>query len=292
MTAMAAAIVKTVVHFDLLSYPLDALEVHRWLYRFSASPGEVARALFEDPDVLSRLSSKDGFWFLRGREQLVVERLRRARIAERKLARARRVAMWLARIPGVRLVMLANTLALAASRDEGDIDLAIITDPGRIWTVRAIAAGALDVFGLRPKGGKRDAVCLSFFATTEFLNLGALRLSGADDIHFAYWVATLRPLEDPNGMYAKLWASHAWLRDILPNAWPRCHGAYHGTGTFRGSLSLIESRARRIQETRFPPAIRNLANRDTRVVVSNDVLKFHTNDRREEYRKRWTDAEL
>ena len=49
--------------------------------------------------------------------------------------------------------------------------------------------------------------------------------------------------------------------------------------------SAFERLARRFQIRRFPTSIRALVNADTRVVVTDDVLKFHTDDRRVEFRE-------
>ncbi|MBI1961160.1 MAG: hypothetical protein HYS45_00485, partial [Parcubacteria group bacterium] len=45
-------------------------------------------------------------------------------------------------------------------------------------------------------------------------------------------------------------------------------------------LAPLSSLARAVQQKKFPAAIRELANRDTRVRVEEGLLKFHVNDRR------------
>lgn len=284
MTPCEAAILRTVAYFDAFDYPLSALELVRWLHGRRATQGDVVAALTESPALHDRLESKDGFWFLCGRGEIVVERLRRQRIAERKFRRARRAAAWLRLVPGVRLIAVANTLALAASRDEADIDLFIITVPGMLWTARAGVAGLLAAARVRPEECLLDPLCASFFVSEDARDLSALRLP--DDIYLAHWVATLLPISGGGDVYRHFWQSNKWVLDILPNCWPRFNALEHGS---RGSgvLSFLERPLRRLQEKKFPFQIRELLNQDTRVVATDRVLKFHTNDRRAEYRDRW-----
>lgn len=283
MTPVAAALLRTVAYFDTLDYPLTVSELVRW-GQAPLSFGEVAGTLLSDQDMRTRLNAADGFWCLTGRESLIPERLRRARIAERKMKRARRAAAWLRLVPGVRLIAVANTLALAASRDEADIDLFIITAPGMLWTARAGVAGLLAAARARPEECLLDPLCASFFVSEDACDLSALRIP--DDIYLAHWVATLFPISGGGDVYRHFWQSNRWVLDILPNCWPRFNALEHGSRG-SGGLSFLERPLRRLQEKKFPFQIRELLNQDTRVVATDRVLKFHTNDRRAEYRDRW-----
>ena len=52
-------------------------------------------------------------------------------------------------------------------------------------------------------------------------------------------------------------------------------------------VMFLETLARRIQERRLPKQIAELANKDSRVVLNEFMLKFHENDRREEFRRQF-----
>ena len=296
MTELARSIVSTIAYFDLFSFPLTTLELWRWLHSDRSQSGctlhaarctlsEIDRSLRDDLDIRSSLLTQGGFWFLRGRGEIVAERLRRQRIAERKYARARRVSRLLSGIAGVRMIAVANTLALSASRDEGDIDLFVVTKPGALWSVRGTAAGLLDLLGLRPSNDySRDAICLSFLVSDDALNLSALALP--NDPYLAQWVASLVPIYDNGGIYDAFWKANEWILDLLPNAWNR--------QTIERTIHPLfpiptppDTFARKCQWKRFPPLIREMMNLDSRVVVNDYMLKFHTNDRREEFRDRW-----
>src|SRR3989344_2722404 len=261
MTELARSIVSTIAYFDLFSFPLTTLELWRWLHSDRSQSGctlhaarctlsEIDRSLREDLDIRSRLLTQGGFWFLRGRGEIVAERLRRQRIAERKYARASRVSRLLSGIAGVRT-----------------------------------AAGLLDLLGLRPSNDRsRDAICLSFLVSDDALNLSALALP--NDPYLAHWVASLVSIYDNGGIYDAFWKANEWILDLLPNAWNR-------QTIERAARPLFpiptppDTFARKYQWKRFPPLIREMMNLDSRVVVNDYMLKFHTNDRREEFRDRW-----
>lgn len=89
----------------------------------------------------------------------------------------------------------------------------------------------------------------------------------------------------------------------MKNTTESLYGRSSGTPTFlplfeRGSErgctvyfgDFIERWSRRFQEHRFSPEIRAFSNQDSRVVITDRMLKFHTNDRRAHYRDRWLHA--
>jgi len=123
-------------------------------------------------------------------------------------------------------------------------------------------------------------------------------LKGAEivDIYFIYWLAGLTPLYDAGGTYQKLIKANRRLFISLPN-WqpvnptrqrqikPFLSEFYHDlVDLFFGGL---EPQFRRAQMKIFPPALKNLMNQDSRVVINDQIIKLHANDRREEYREKY-----
>jgi hypothetical protein len=53
------------------------------------------------------------------------------------------------------------------------------------------------------------------------------------------------------------------------------------------SGSLVERASKSIQMKKLPARIKELAGKDEGVAISDNVLKFHDEDRRREYRERW-----
>lgn len=225
------------------------------------------------------------------------ERQRKARWAWRKYRKARHWARALRCAPGVRMIAVGNALGYGNGRDEGDIDLVIVTAPGRLWTARLVVVALLKLFRQRPGEHGRDALCPSFFLTTEALNLEPLQLprqSSSElppDPYLLFWPTQLTVFYDVGGTYDAFWgANRAWVQRWLPGAVPR---AVHPRlcvarcAVRMGGGRWIERLAKRVQEPRLRRAFPR-ANSDTKVIIRDDMLKLHADDRRAEFREQWS----
>jgi hypothetical protein len=295
MSPLEQAILRTVAYFDIFSYPLTPWEVWKWgmgeaveTYSYRA----VKEALYSSSALQEKLVHSSGFVFLKGRDELVGVRQERYRLALEKLDRAKRFTRTLVRIPFVRAVFACNSLGFANARAESDIDFFIIAERGHLWIVRLLAAGWAKFRKLRPVPGNRaDKFCLSFFLSDDSLDLSAIRLEA--DPYLTMWLATLVPIYDPDNLRLTLWQSNTWAQTALPNAAarglaqqrkvPKSNIARILVPIFRSSL--FERMAERMQQRVLAPNLRTLANQDTRVILNRHMLKFHDNDRRQEYRQ-------
>jgi len=308
------AIIKTVAFFDLFKYPLTVLEVYKYLY----APGGVGKGIAEVEQSLGELSrenilsQKNGFYFLKGREEIAAERQKRYNRSGRKIKEAKKIIRVFSALPWIKMIALGNVMGPRNFKKESDIDFFIVAEKNRIWITRFFSAGLAALLGLRPREGRtEDKICLSFFMSEDCLELSALSdspelLSGADgsaagsrpaDIYFVYWLAGLTPLYDRGDIFRKLHKSNPWLKRCLPNV-EACLLAKEDrferpllaaiAGKFIGLLTgWSEPLAKRIQLKVFPPAIREKINQGTEVVVNDRVIKLHVNDRRIKYRLRW-----
>lgn len=292
------SLLAALAYFDLFDYPLTLSELCRFRYGSEATSGGqphdsgrssliAHRSPLGIHDVLQALAGipageRDGFYFLDGREKVADIRQRRYRLAEGKFAKARRAARFLGLLPSVRLVAVCNSLAISNADTESDIDLFVVCRPGTLWSTRMIVVGSLHLLGLRPKSGfHADTFCLSFFLSEDRLDLSGLALR-PEDTYLRYWIATLVPLYDAGGVMDAFRAANSWIEDRLPAvAKRRSSEEAKDTTPLRLSASpLLERWAKRFQQKRFPADIQTMANKDSRVVIADDILKFHTNDRR------------
>lgn len=279
---MFPALRSTVAFFDIFDYPLTAFEAWQYL-PLPASLGTVETAL---ADPAARLERSGGFIALPGRlEKLAAERRRRYPATDRKIKKARRLIRLFSWLPWIRLICLANTIGAHNLRPSGDIDLFIVTKPGRLWLTKLFATSIIQLAGLRPRPGhSADTLCLSFLVDESALDLSAFR--STDDLYFSYWVADLVPLYGDSAVYEKLIAANSWLREALPNWTTACaeqrlrFTAAAKKMDWLSWLAPLERSARRFQEKIMSPAIKSIANLDTRVVINDHVLKLHTVDRR------------
>ena len=312
MSPLEQAILRTVTWFDLLSYPLTAFECWQYLYQEgeslgSVDPGQTHTALLN----LQRrgvLRSVSGYWQLAEAPNRLEKRLARARASIAKRKRAQAAARLISYLPWVRMVGLVNTTALEAARPESDIDLFIVLEHGRLFLGRLLITVLVQLRGWRRYGTKvRNRLCLSFYVTTEHLNLRPLAY--ADDPYLTFWVSSLSPLFG-RSTYQQFLVANSWVTEHLPNwlgtespavisslrvaktprtirlvqRWLEVLGNTAGSGVLERLARTLElKRIHGHQGSR-------LGDGTTAVVVSTEVLKFHENDKRPQLAEAWRRA--
>jgi len=355
------AIMEVVAFFDLFDYPLTGLELRRYL---SVKCGliNIEKAL-ESKIFLEAIEEKNGFYFLRGRKEIIKTKMARYNYADKKFKKAMLVSRFFKIIPWIKMIAAGNLIGSHNLKKQGDIDLFIITKKNRVWMTRFFCAGFARLFGLRPtEKNTRDKICLSFFVSEDAMDLQGLMLSNRSseslspqeagqagdsdeaegkasfyralarvpaalaanlseakastpdlkvgrsnlgtvwqklkihDIYFIYWLAGLVPIYNKDDAYNEFIKANGWLKNYLPNWRPAKMSFRRDSGQgfsrfYEDVIDLLiggaEKAVKKIQLKKMPEKLKISMNKDTRVVVNDDVLKLYTNDRREEYRKRW-----
>jgi len=202
---LTTAVRQTLAYADIFDYPLTAAELHRYLHGAHASLGGVQALLDEGvPGVVGQ----GGFYALAGRLSLVAERRRRQAVSTPLVGRARRYTFLLKHLPYVRMIGLTGSLAMNNVSAVRDIDLMVVTAPGRVWFTRA---AVIAVVRLARLAG--DTLCPNYVVAENSLAL--------DDttVYSAHEVAQLQPLYG-RAAYELLWIANPHLRTHLPNALP------------------------------------------------------------------------
>lgn len=283
--ATQKSIVRTIRYFSYFAYPLTAFEVWKWQMGGERIAFSDIHAALDDADTFARFDIREvnGFFGMGDVLSMVATRHVRLLDALRKFRKVARAAQFLGRLPWVEGIAVCNSLAFRHTDATSDIDLFVVTSPGRVWSVRLLATAPVMFFRQRPGECARDPLCLSFFVDTHALALETLKI-GPDDPYLAVWERSLVPLVDHSGVFDELEGRNVWTRDALPNA-NRVRPAHSFRPRVRGhfpSLPFAESRAEALQRSYFPESLRSRMNVDTCVVVTDRVLKFHDNDRRAE----------
>ncbi len=284
----------TIAFFDLFNYPLTAREV--WQFSDSIGLGcDELRQELESLVVENKIGASQAFYFLPGREELVVIRHERYNITAEKFKYAIRAASLFRWLPWIKLIAVGNLIGGHNLRRESDIDLLIVTAKARLWASRLLVTTITKFLGWRPQtGNSQDKICLSFWASEDGLDFSALRLPGGDP-YFRHWLAGIYPIYGDVDVYSKLIDANDWLEQEMPHwkpkatvRWRRVEGRPNDwtAAAFDSLFGWSENLAKKVQLKLMSPGLKRLANRDTRVVISDQVLKFHANDRREEYRSK------
>lgn len=239
---------------------------------------------------LDQVIEQDGFVMFKDRSNLARLRHQRYVESEWKWNKRRWFIKLLSYLPGVEAILIVNTFAYHNVGPNSDIDLLIIARPKSIWAVRFFTTLLAKLLNVRPKPNKtKDAVCLSFYVTPNgLLKLPSIRLNDNDQLE-AYWLAQAMPVYDPNG-YAKQMANSEWLMAVLPNNQPMLqhpnrtvrHTWVHTISHAVGYVLLWNTVLKKIQLWIMPKRLKELSGplETSLVVLTDDVLKFHTRDPR------------
>lgn len=211
-----------------------------------------------------------------------------------KLKKAKRWAKRLACFPGVRMVALVNSVAMKMPKADSDLDFFIITDKKSLWISRFIITSFLKLFGLRPNFvDDNDTICTSFWLSEAQLNLAGIK-SRYFDVYLFNWLYNIIPLYDAANYYEKLQKANQWKKRFLAMGQDVAYGPLlqklswparlvKSFGEFIFLRKFWHRFLKKWQMQHFPENIKKMMNQDSRVMVNDYVLKFHTVDNREKY---------
>lgn len=281
-------ILKIIAFYDIFSFPLTIFEIKKLLFPLS-NLSEIETILELEP-ISSKLERKNGFYFLKGRAEIINSRNRRYNYSLRKIKTAKFFAKIFAKLPFVLTVYLVNSIGNYNLRDDSDIDFFIITKNKRIWLSRFFCAGLMKLLNKRPnKKTKKDKICLSFYLSEDNLNLSDLKIKDGDP-YFDFWEKNLLLLEDKKNVNQKFLQVNnlEFYYDL---------GRVQNSPTPKNKTSLVgylmnyfENLSYKLQVKIMPLKLRQAAEiKDVYggVVLSDNIIKLYLKDRRLEIKKKY-----
>lgn len=211
-TSAEEAILKTICYADMFSYPLTLDEIHQGLFEFQISKEELQRVLTESSLLRGYLNHIDDFYLLQGREALVTERKIRQHQTRELLNKYQQVINTVIAMPFVRMVAFSGATSFENSRYGDDIDLFIIAEKNRAWTVNF----GITLFHKLSKQAK--VLCHNFIIDTNHYHI--LK----EDLFTAHQVISLKPIFG-YAVYRQFLDQNQWIHRFFPNA--RCSEANH-----------------------------------------------------------------
>jgi len=123
-------------------------------------------------------------------------------------------------IPWLKMVWIWNSISMNCATKDSDIDLFIVTSPNTMWLNRILITIIFQILWVR-KTDKYHAnrFCLSFFATTEWLNFKNWKIK--DDIYLYFRIIYFKPILDFDNTYDLFihkntsWADFSDYKDII-----------------------------------------------------------------------------
>lgn len=212
-SSLDRAILKTLAYSDIFDQPLRLEEMHRYL--------PVRASLDELPAALTLLNgwtgTKDGFYFLAAREEIVEVRKEREARSRHLLPLALRYGRILGRLPFVRMTALTGSLAVLNVSRDADFDYMLVAAPGRLWTARAFALllnRFTQILGY--------TLCPNLIVAETALEWKQHDLYSARELH------QMIPITGMD-VYQKLMQANQWTRNFLPNANPSLRDPLRGS---------------------------------------------------------------
>lgn len=201
-TVVLRSVFHTLAYADVFDYPITAHEVYRYITSPDASFEDIAQQL-ENKDFFS---NREEYYTLRGREEIVETRKRRAEVARQLWPRAMRYGRLIASLPFVKMVAVTGSLAMSNTDAGKDIDYLIVTAPNHLWTCRALAL-------LVARLAKLEGVnlCPNYLINTNRLELNERSL------YVAHELAQMIPLSGME-IYDEMRRLNDWMLDYLPNS--------------------------------------------------------------------------
>lgn len=216
MTPVSEDVWQTLKYGDLFQFPMTEVELRQYL---------IGHKISGQPIPSGPYRRVGEYYFLRGREELLKTRRLRERYTGEKIARAVKLSHLLRVFPGVRLVGLTGSVAAGNAARRDDIDLLIVTAPGRVWLTRAII---LMLFGLT--GVKRPDRSETHYDNKFCFNLWledsrpGLTIKN-QDLYTAYEICLMKPLLGGE-TYRRFLRLNKWTERYLPN-FSTSYGAQH-----------------------------------------------------------------
>ncbi len=275
------AIVATLLYYDLFAYAPNAKELVRFAQRVETD------GFYDTNDLVAESpwwSSRDGYWFLKGRDYILCHRAELAPIAQRKMIQARRWARLLQVIPGVRFIGVTGSLSMASAVADDDIDILVITAAGRLWLTRALVLAVLWAGRAKRADDGRaaypDQICANIFLSENDLHLPD------HNLFIAHEICQMLPLLGP-ATYQRFIAANAWVGEFLPQ-WEPPAVKWEDQPTLRGLQRVLETASAsplggRLEHECARRQLNRIQHKHARghnvgVKLSSTQLRFHPRD--------------
>ncbi|MEK7076208.1 MAG: hypothetical protein AAB941_00895, partial [Patescibacteria group bacterium] len=150
MHGLRNSILATLIYYDILDFSLTLFEVNKYLInpeRIREGPQRASDSYGINPERLSKnsvlgmislglvaedlegliasgqIGSKNGFYFLRGKDVLYDLRIEREKIAAQKWKKFLKIAKWFQAVPYLRAIFVSGSLAINNTAHESDFDV-------------------------------------------------------------------------------------------------------------------------------------------------------------------------
>ncbi|TVQ93791.1 MAG: hypothetical protein EA393_01790 [Bacteroidetes bacterium] len=195
-------ILKTILYFDVFSYPLKEEEVVSYSRR-NRNDALILQALNELKKQ-GVVKYQDGYYFV-GDPSKIERRKQGNMLAKKRMRSAMFYSRIISRFPYVRGIMLSGSISKGYMGEKDDIDYFIVTQPGRLWITRTFLTVFKKIF---LRNSYRN-FCINFFVDSENLEIKEKSRYSATEIIF------LLPVFKSD-LYYRLIKQNFWVKKFYP----------------------------------------------------------------------------
>lgn len=228
--ALERAFLHSVVYASLFEYPVTLTQLREGLIGEAADEPTLARCYAASDLLQATVDYQAGHYFPRGRADLLDIRRRREALSQQLLDSHSNPLAMMTAMPFVRMVALSGSVAHLNADGEADLDVFVITTPGRVWSVTLSTLVIARVFGWRKR------LCLNYVVSERSLMVGPA------DLFCANQIVHLRPVSGID-TYRAFLDSNRFVERFYPNFRPR-----EITPTGRGDACVAPSTSIRALE--------------------------------------------
>lgn len=261
----SSSLLKTIIYADIFDYPLTKKEIEKWLI---ATETKKAEDNLQDLLQKGAVQEKNGYFFLKGREKIVLVRKERENCSKEKYALAKKAAEKLALISWIKMVGITGALAMNNAEPKDDIDLMIVTAPTRLWLTRFLIYALAPFLGIRRRKPKdqevKNKICFNLFLEENHLKISP------ENLFLAHEICQVRPILNKNQTYERFLSENKWIKKFLPKA-VEITGSQPRITNSMSFFSFLEKHVFKIQYLYMKPKI-------THERVSLHQAFFHPRD--------------
>jgi len=256
--------------FDIFNYPLTFWEIKGYLFSLTSLNNLYLIDALKDLKEKKIVEEKNGFYFLKNREELINIRLNRYNFSQKKIKKAKKFIKIFSLFPCIKMIALVNSIGSFNLKEGGDIDFFIIAKQDRVWLTRLYCTGIAKILNSRPKkGNKKDKICLSFYLGDKELNLNSLKLKNGDP-YFDIWQKDMLVLFERHNIKELFLKENSISENKLSN-------------NLKSELSLLkifDKLSQKLQLIIMPKNLKQAAELKEGVVIDRNILKFYLEDKR------------
>jgi hypothetical protein len=283
------AIARSVLYASLFDYPLTLAQLRQTLIESVQTPSQILAAYDRSPALQAAVDHRDGFFFPRGRHDLLGERRRREARSRAFLRRHRVLLALVCALPYVRMVALSGSIAHLNLEGSGDLDLFIVTRGRKVWSTTVL------IVVLAKLLGRRRSICANFVIADSTLGLQQ------DDLFTASQIVHLKPLIGRD-VFLRFLAANPFVRSFYPNFHPTASPLLsfeprRGLGALKSATEWLLTVPSLAAEACCRRAYRAYLRRQSstwrspeQVRLEDDCLKLHTRSHRRSVMERFDQA--